>query len=1205
MMNFNTIFLNRIWILFACCLLAIPISAQKEQCSHDQAREQLLKDYPEMRQQVEQQRSLLFDKMNAERNNDMTETRSTNLYTIPVVIHIMHLGESIGTGSNISDAQAISAIDALNDDFRAFSTGIDSNIEYCLAKQDPNGNFSTGINRVDASGVCASGVGCYSSVGIIPGPLDVAVKSLSLWPNDQYYNIWVVSGIGTGAIGYAYFPGAPPAIDGTVVQYDAFGTVGNLNSQTAQNKTLTHEVGHGMNLYHTFEGDGNGTTCPSNSNCLLDGDGLCDTPPHIRSPFNCNDTGTNACDGGSSNALYVHNYMEYSNESCRVEFTNDQIDRMRAAIDLFRPTLLTSIGCTPGCTSVNANFTPSATSGPAGTTITFNNTSSGGSNYLWLFDGQTASTTNITHTFNSPGVFSVCLQASDGSCVDQHCELIEIDFTDACNDFNLPPCELVLNGEFDQNNVPAGSSYGYNSSGQVFDRVCNWGNMASSPFFCSDVPGENSFGLYAYNSDQESVVTETELPLVDGETYTITFEYWVGHQNTSNLNPPLRIQAALRNTNGIVSLSNSMYDNDAIIAQVDLPVVQGPISNVQCPPSDAAYQFHSETFTYNTGDGKYLYFANVSGAGYTIAFIRNVHINGCTETCDAEPDFNFDVDKCSVSFHGTNTGDQGPYVWDFGDGEGAIGQNVSHDYFYAGTYEVCLTIACDELTVETFCQDVVVEAPCKGDCLVVEIVDLYCKDQGTFNPDDDYWYFTMIVTDYSGAGVNWTTSGDILESGSYSTLKWVYPDGGNVNDNPCYTFTVFDVENPECRREVTVCAPPPCSEPCRLKIKYDVTECKNAETEDYISDDYYYVTLTITGSSGQPWMVKQKIEDPISGYPDEVLLASGSGDQTITLGPFLIQDGDWTMWVFLSDYFDCLVDTFIKAPEFCSGCHEVEIGNVQCYDNGTSDPNDDYWTFDIFLNGPGDFWSTDGDVNESGPYGITKTIHMGSIIDYGSEIEFSIMDNKDEKCVTKVKLRVPKGCSDECKMEAEVKIDECKRGEDGSYFYPVYIDVHGSEDECWMAKKKNVDGSEEILGTYFGDQTVFLGLFPAGEDWTLWISICEKTDCVRDFYIDAPDCGRDEDPHGGDDGGHRFRTATDVTIYPNPVGGDILRLTSLTAIGNVKVLDTNGRVWIDKSIESNSKYLELAVDILPNGVYYIQLELEEGTSYIDRIVKMK
>ncbi len=1196
---------NPILILFLFCQ-AEPTMAQNEFCGYDFALEQRLLDNPDLLQGIDKDRKMLKDKMVS--NRDIAGVRSMDLYTIPVVIHIMHLGESEGTGSNISELQAVSAITALNDHFRALTVGNDSNIEFCLAAQDPDGNFTTGINRVDASSVCISGGACYEADGISLGEMDIAVKNLSRWPNHQYYNIWVVADISSSAVGYASFPfNITPLLDGTVVKFDAFGTEGSLDPNTAENKTLTHELGHGFGLFHTFKGDGNGTACPSNSDCLLDGDELCDTPPHIRSTLNCNETGSNACDGGSSNTLYVHNYMDYSDEACRTEFSLDQIDRMRSSIELFRAELLTSVGCQPGCDAFAADFTASVPSGPIGTTIAFTNTSTGGSNNLWVIDGETFSSTDLTHTFDVPGLYNVCLQVSGNSCVNQFCELIEIEFDDACYNESLPECESLLNGDFSQNNLEAGTSINFADWNiQSFDEVCNWGNMVSTPYFCSDLAGQNTFGLFGYGNIQESIVTENELPLVDGQSCTITFEYWVGHRSNGNLNPTLRIQAALRDVNTIYPdpdlLANwplDIYDYDAIIAQVDLAPVQAKIMNTVCLPTDAVYSFHSQSFTYHDGDGKYLYMANVAGTGNTIVFIRNISINCCESDCNVRPSFDFEVDNCSVNFNGFNTGDPGIFDWDFGDGNGNTGPNVTHAYTAPGTYQVCLTINCEEMAEEVACQDVTITSGCGQDCLIVEILDSFCNNQGTSDPSDDYWRFDMIVTDLSGTGVNWTTSGDILDSGPYGILKEVYPDGGNVVDNPCYTFTVFDVNDPNCSTDVNVCAPAPCSRPCELEIKYEMGICNDDNTPAYISDDYYYVTLDIFGTNGQPWMAKQKFEDPISGYPDEVLLASGSGDQSVALGPILVQDGDWTMWVFFSDYYDCLIDTFIMAPEFCSGCHDVEIGNVQCYDNGTSDPNDDYWTFDLYVNGPSDYWTTQGDVIDAGPYGSTKTIHMGAVSEYDSKVNFVIVDSKDEECITEVTLNVPKDCSDECKMEANVIVGDCERGKDGNAYFQVWVEVEGTGGACWMAKKKNTDNTDEIIGTYYNDQYAYLGLFPAEVDWTLWIAICDQFDCVRDFYISAPDCERERNHDG-----IRSRSFTDTSIYPNPIGSEVLSLTSLSDITNVRVLDTNGRVWVNKKV-AHSNYHELDVDMLPNGVYYIQLELEGDSPYIDRIIKMK
>ena len=100
-----------------------------------------------------------------------------------------------------------------------------------------------------------------------------------------------------------------------------------------------HELGHAFNLYHTFEGDGGGGACPTNGNCLTDGDRVCDTPTHVRSGSDCV-VAANACDGGSSSTLFIHNYMDYSSDASQSEFTAGQKVRVAAAMTGIRTSFL-------------------------------------------------------------------------------------------------------------------------------------------------------------------------------------------------------------------------------------------------------------------------------------------------------------------------------------------------------------------------------------------------------------------------------------------------------------------------------------------------------------------------------------------------------------------------------------------------------------------------------------------------------------------------------------------------------------------------------------------------------------------------------------------------------------------------------------------------------------------------------------------------
>src|SRR5690349_9641962 len=124
------------------------------------------------------------------RNNQRQQTAS---YVIPVVVHVIHNGESIGTGTNISEAQIQSQLDVLNQDYQRLNADAGStpavfqpvagsmNIQFVLAKRDPFGVTSNGIVRVK---------GTKTSWRLSD---ESTFKSLSYWRADWYLNIWVIN----------------------------------------------------------------------------------------------------------------------------------------------------------------------------------------------------------------------------------------------------------------------------------------------------------------------------------------------------------------------------------------------------------------------------------------------------------------------------------------------------------------------------------------------------------------------------------------------------------------------------------------------------------------------------------------------------------------------------------------------------------------------------------------------------------------------------------------------------------------------------------------------------------------------------------------------------------------------------------------------------------------------------------------------------
>ncbi|MBW8051980.1 MAG: hypothetical protein FVQ77_16895, partial [Cytophagales bacterium] len=412
-------------VLSSALLAPIVMHAQnktKNWCGTDQYYEYLLKKDPS----IALQRAKSVEKVKRYLKNTSDEKKTTKaLKIIPTVVHVIHDDGA----EKISTEQVRDGIRVMSEDYQRLNAdttdtralflpyAADCEIEFRLAQLDPFGNCTQGIVRVkDARTVHSFNDG---------------IKSLSHWPENQYFNIWLVRSIGGGSIlGYGQFPGGNWSTYGYVNVHNEWGTIGTSFSN---GRTPTHEAGHCFALAHTFQG-GCGTT-----NHCSSGDGIGDTPPTANETFGCN-TSQNTCsnDVGTCSPYttdvvdQIENYMSY--DACQNMFTLDQKTVMIAQltgwtqlINLTSAANLIATGTdngftAPPCAPI-ADFSNNFNEGCEGLTAAYSDKSYDADvdstwTWSWNFPGGTPATSNLQDpsiTYNAFGVYGATLTVSNST----------------------------------------------------------------------------------------------------------------------------------------------------------------------------------------------------------------------------------------------------------------------------------------------------------------------------------------------------------------------------------------------------------------------------------------------------------------------------------------------------------------------------------------------------------------------------------------------------------------------------------------------------------------------------------------------------------------------------------------------------------------------------------------------------------------------
>ena len=285
---------------------------------------------PEFYQSISEKNQSLKQEFERIQNNlDISSLRSTsdNKKIIPVVVHIIHDDGP----ENVSDEVVQDAIDALNRNMNGQSNLFESrtpdvfaalrgvpNVEFRLARIDPNGESTNGIVRVK------------SPLTNEPSPRN-AVKSVSYWNSYQYFNIWVIKKFlpesnGNTLLGFAQFPfSGSMATDGVVLIYSEFND--------PSSSTLTHEAGHWLGLCHPW--DCGAGTCGD--------DNIFDTPPAREANYGVSFNNfpyhvglqNQGCIADSMNwaGEMFMNYMDYTPDQFTTMFSKGQVEVINETLE--------------------------------------------------------------------------------------------------------------------------------------------------------------------------------------------------------------------------------------------------------------------------------------------------------------------------------------------------------------------------------------------------------------------------------------------------------------------------------------------------------------------------------------------------------------------------------------------------------------------------------------------------------------------------------------------------------------------------------------------------------------------------------------------------------------------------------------------------------------------------------------------------------
>lgn len=400
------------FLFFFILVFSLNLFAQqqmKRKCATDEIHQQLIQEDPTYLERYNQLQEFVQKFVEQHPNGYSPKA----VVTVPVVFHIVL---SPTQHQQFPDQRVYEQIQVLNQDYAGqnphsmgpFPASLKANTElqFCLATIDPNGNPTSGIERRDYSG---------PPWGTNQGVKSYAQGGLDAWDPNKYLNFWVCD-LGNGLCGYALYPVAPLSNQFGLVNHWEYTGVTGAVAPYHLGGTGTHEIGHCFNLKHIW-GDQSGCTVDDDCN---------DTPLQDVETYGT-PTGvvTDQCSPTAPGIMYM-NFMDYVDDAAYANFTPDQKTRIQACFAPGGP--LYQLGQSTACgnsvsDTVHANFIGNPLSIPVGGTVNFTDQSTGNpTSWQWTFTGGTPATSTQQNPtgiqYNAVGLYSVKLRVANAISAD-------------------------------------------------------------------------------------------------------------------------------------------------------------------------------------------------------------------------------------------------------------------------------------------------------------------------------------------------------------------------------------------------------------------------------------------------------------------------------------------------------------------------------------------------------------------------------------------------------------------------------------------------------------------------------------------------------------------------------------------------------------------------------------------------------------------